>query len=466
MIKLFMLNKLKFILYHMRQIARQNLLQTLLYFCIIFVHIGLASYLFVYTSKYSILISYLSRKVCRQLLRIMCDLYAIYYLQFVQKHFVRQLIISIQADANIEAGSIINQVKRMNGVLNHILQDFVKLFILLFEMCILLYWNQCSLSSFIIIMSGQYVLFRYQKYLFTQQQKLHVTASDNLYNLLTTQCTFISNVRCNQVFFTEVDERVYQESSTFLTKEITKKIFNSQVIFNLCITVCLLYDSPYAFVLDNMSDMYANVQNVLIRLILLNDFEIPIVHISVPNKQINCIINYTVQYLSEDYTIQDDLCIEKGKALHLKGCNGSGKTTICKIIAGELDSKSTIKFDDKLMTTQQLRFSVMYFGHNVYFSSRMLPMLTNIAPQFQYLLKKTHLSFGEKNFLGLCYIIMHHNISCFVLDETFNSMDINKIDYIINLSLHKFLLFVCDKVDSDRIACTQKKILNRHLQLN
>ena len=138
--------------------------------------------------------------------------------------------------------------------------------------------------------------------------------------------------------------------------------------------------------------------------------------------------------------------LSSGEVLKISGPNGSGKTSLLKIIAGLNSSESGfIEFNNIKSDSEKYQLETLYIGHNAALSSELscvenLEYLTNLSteiesPNFLKALKDvglenyenefaSKLSAGQKRRVALSLLYISQS-KVWLLDEPFTSLDSN-----------------------------------------
>jgi heme exporter protein A len=139
--------------------------------------------------------------------------------------------------------------------------------------------------------------------------------------------------------------------------------------------------------------------------------------------------------------------LHAGQCLHLSGANGSGKTSLLRIICGlsQADSGSVQWGDKNLQQSQTFFSNSAYIGHkdalkneltaieNLRFHQQLVETvseqkLDDCLAQMQILecadLSAQKLSFGQRRRLSFAKLLLH-NYSLWLLDEPFTGIDAN-----------------------------------------
>ena len=145
--------------------------------------------------------------------------------------------------------------------------------------------------------------------------------------------------------------------------------------------------------------------------------------------------------------------LNSGEALRISGQNGSGKTSLLKIIAGlNTPELGSIVFDQNKSNSKKYQIETLYLGHYAALSSELscienLEYLTNlnteiISPNFHSALKEVglknyehelagNLSAGQKRRIALSLLFISQS-KVWLLDEPFTALDSDGIKIIEN----------------------------------
>ena len=145
--------------------------------------------------------------------------------------------------------------------------------------------------------------------------------------------------------------------------------------------------------------------------------------------------------------------LNSGEALRISGQNGSGKTSLLKIIAGlNTPELGSVVFDQNKSNSKKYQIETLYLGHYAALSSELscienLEYLTNlnteiISPNFHDALKEVglenyehefagNLSAGQKRRVALSFLFISQS-KVWLLDEPFTSLDSDGIKIIEN----------------------------------
>jgi heme exporter protein A len=145
--------------------------------------------------------------------------------------------------------------------------------------------------------------------------------------------------------------------------------------------------------------------------------------------------------------------LNSGEVLRISGQNGSGKTSLLKIIAGLNTSElGSIVFDQNKSNSETCQIETLYLGHYAALSSELscienLEYLTNlnteiISPNFHGALKEVglknyeheptgNLSAGQKKRVALSLLFISKS-KIWLLDEPFTALDPDGINIIEN----------------------------------
>ena len=145
--------------------------------------------------------------------------------------------------------------------------------------------------------------------------------------------------------------------------------------------------------------------------------------------------------------------LKSGEALRICGQNGSGKTSLLKIIAGlNTPELGSIEFNQSKSNSEKYQLEILYLGHYAALSSELncienLEYLTNlstklISPNFYNALKEVglknyehdlagNLSAGQKRRIALSLLFISQS-KVWLLDEPFTALDSNGIKIIEN----------------------------------
>ena len=145
--------------------------------------------------------------------------------------------------------------------------------------------------------------------------------------------------------------------------------------------------------------------------------------------------------------------LNSGEVLRISGQNGSGKTSLLKIIAGlNAPEMGSIEFDQNQSNSEKYQIETLYLGHYAALSSELscienLEYLTNlntkiISPNFHSALKEVglenyehefagNLSAGQKRRVALSLLFISQS-KLWLLDEPFTALDSNGIKIIEN----------------------------------
>ena len=145
--------------------------------------------------------------------------------------------------------------------------------------------------------------------------------------------------------------------------------------------------------------------------------------------------------------------LNSGEALRISGQNGSGKTSLLKIIAGLNTSElGSIVFDQNKSNSEKYQIETLYLGHYAALSSELscienLEYLTNLnteilSPNFHNALKEVglenyehesagKLSAGQKRRVALSLLFISQS-RVWLLDEPFTALDSDGIKIIEN----------------------------------
>jgi len=143
--------------------------------------------------------------------------------------------------------------------------------------------------------------------------------------------------------------------------------------------------------------------------------------------------------------------LNSGEALRISGQNGSGKTSLLKIIAGlNTPELGSIVFGQSKLNSEKYQLETLYLGHYAALSSELncienLEYLTNlstdiIAPNFHNALNEVglknykhelarNLSAGQKRRIALSLLFISHS-KVWLLDEPFTALDSKGIKII------------------------------------
>ncbi|MEM5528658.1 cytochrome c biogenesis heme-transporting ATPase CcmA [Gammaproteobacteria bacterium AS21] len=147
--------------------------------------------------------------------------------------------------------------------------------------------------------------------------------------------------------------------------------------------------------------------------------------------------------------------VQQGEIIHLKGCNGSGKTSLLRIVCGlyqGYEGDVLYKGQPLASVREQFNGSLLYLGHNVSVKQGLtltenLRWYAKIQPQLdealidfaieQVGLKNyadvycQNLSAGQKRRVNLARLYMHKNQqyqhSIWILDEPFTAIDVDGV---------------------------------------
>ena len=145
--------------------------------------------------------------------------------------------------------------------------------------------------------------------------------------------------------------------------------------------------------------------------------------------------------------------LNSGEVLRISGQNGSGKTSLLKIIAGlNTPELGSIEFDQNQSNSETYQIETLYLGHYAALSSELscienLEYLTNLnteilSPNFHYALKESglenyehepagSLSAGQKRRIALSLLFISQS-KLWLLDEPFTALDSDGIKIIEN----------------------------------
>lgn len=145
--------------------------------------------------------------------------------------------------------------------------------------------------------------------------------------------------------------------------------------------------------------------------------------------------------------------LNSGEVLRISGQNGSGKTSLLKIIAGlNTPELGSIEFDQNQSNSETYQIETLYLGHYAALSSELscienLEYLTNLnteilSPNFHDALKKIglenyehepagNLSAGQKRRIALSLLFISQS-KLWLLDEPFTALDSDGIKIIEN----------------------------------
>ena len=145
--------------------------------------------------------------------------------------------------------------------------------------------------------------------------------------------------------------------------------------------------------------------------------------------------------------------LKSGEALRICGQNGSGKTSLLKIIAGlNTPELGSIEFNQSKSNSEKYQLETLYLGHYAALSSELscienLEYLTNLStevtsPNFHNALKEVglknyehdlagNLSAGQKRRIALSLLFISQS-KVWLLDEPFTALDSNGIKIIEN----------------------------------
>ena len=143
--------------------------------------------------------------------------------------------------------------------------------------------------------------------------------------------------------------------------------------------------------------------------------------------------------------------LSPGEVLRISGPNGSGKTSLLKIISGLNSSESgSITYNQSEVSSEKYQLETLYLGHYAPLSSELscienLEYLTNlsteiISPNFHNALKEVglknykhelagNLSAGQKRRIALSLLFISQS-KVWLLDEPFTSLDSDGIKII------------------------------------
>ena len=145
--------------------------------------------------------------------------------------------------------------------------------------------------------------------------------------------------------------------------------------------------------------------------------------------------------------------LNSGEVLRISGQNGSGKTSLLKIIAGLNTAElGSIEFDQNQSNSEKYQIETLYLGHYAALSSDLscienLEYLTNLnteilSPNFHGALKEVglenyahelagNLSAGQKRRVALSLLFISQS-KVWLLDEPFTALDSDGIKIIEN----------------------------------
>ena len=145
--------------------------------------------------------------------------------------------------------------------------------------------------------------------------------------------------------------------------------------------------------------------------------------------------------------------LNSGEVLRISGQNGSGKTSLLKIIAGlNTPELGSIEFDQNQSNSEKYQIETLYLGHYAALSSELscienLEYLTNLnteilSPNFHGALKEVglenyehelagNLSAGQKRRVALSLLFISQS-KIWLLDEPFTALDSDGIKIIEN----------------------------------
>jgi len=145
--------------------------------------------------------------------------------------------------------------------------------------------------------------------------------------------------------------------------------------------------------------------------------------------------------------------LKSGDTVKVSGQNGSGKTSLLKIIAGlNTPELGSIEFDQNKSNSEKYQIETLYLGHYAALSSELtcienLEYLTNlnteiISPNFHNALKEVglknyehelagNLSAGQKRRIALSLLFISKS-KIWLLDEPFTALDSDGIKIIEN----------------------------------
>lgn len=145
--------------------------------------------------------------------------------------------------------------------------------------------------------------------------------------------------------------------------------------------------------------------------------------------------------------------LNSGEVLRISGQNGSGKTSLLKIIAGlNTPELGSIEFDQNQSNSEKYQIETLYLGHYAALSSELscienLEYLTNLnteilSPNFHGALKEVglenyehesagNLSAGQKRRVALSLLFISQS-KVWLLDEPFTALDSDGIKIIEN----------------------------------
>ena len=145
--------------------------------------------------------------------------------------------------------------------------------------------------------------------------------------------------------------------------------------------------------------------------------------------------------------------LNSGEVLRISGQNGSGKTSLLKIIAGlNTPELGSIEFDQNQSNSETYQIETLYLGHYAALSSELscienLEYLTNLnteilSPNFHDALKAVrlknyehepagNLSAGQKRRIALSLLFISQS-KLWLLDEPFTALDSDGIKIIEN----------------------------------
>ncbi len=161
------------------------------------------------------------------------------------------------------------------------------------------------------------------------------------------------------------------------------------------------------------------------------------------NKKVLTIENLNFSYNNKQILKNFNLIINSGDRIAINGPNGTGKTTLLKIITGEInDYSGNIKINlDKIVYLKQnhifpenitlLKYIANYTGLNELDCRNILAMfLFKTDNVFKTV---NDLSGGEKIRFLLCCILAKKGVELIILDEPTNNLDIDSIEILENI---------------------------------
>lgn len=165
---------------------------------------------------------------------------------------------------------------------------------------------------------------------------------------------------------------------------------------------------------------------------------------------------------------------ETGKKYAVVGPAGCGKSTMLKLIAGILDSNSHIKYNEKILTTQEIFDNICYIPQNITILNETLEkniILNQKNHNYKNIIEKVALSElaekrkadgnkidmtvsgGEKQKIAMARALCK-NASCFLLDEFNSGLDnysIKLIEDIVMAQNDKLVIFITHRLNPETL---------------